>query len=237
MEDRFQARGDRRARPPDHPAQDRARGAQEGKRQGLEGPARASWRPSSAELEQKFGRADRRMAGRRRPSWRPIRQKVKERLSSARCDTSWRRGPAPGRPGARRRDRNTVASRPSSAAGERPPRPMAHQEMTRRCSTRRSPKATSPQVVSRWTGIPVDKMLAGERDKLLHHGGAIGAQPRDRPGRGGGRGQQRRPPRPRRVCQDPNRPNGSFLFLGPTGSARPSCARRWRRSCSTTEEA
>ena len=44
---RFQARGDRRARPAHHPAQDRARGAEEGKRQGLEGAPRRSWRRSS----------------------------------------------------------------------------------------------------------------------------------------------------------------------------------------------
>ena len=45
--DRLQARGDRRARPPHHPAQDRARGAQEGDRPGLEGPPGASSRRSS----------------------------------------------------------------------------------------------------------------------------------------------------------------------------------------------
>jgi ATP-dependent Clp protease ATP-binding subunit ClpB len=70
-------------------------------------------------------------------------------------------------------------------------------------------------VVSRWTGIPVDKMLEGERDKLLRMEETLGkrvvgqkeaieavanAVRRSRAGLG-----------------DPNRPIGSFLFLGPTG--------------------
>ena len=71
------------------------------------------------------------------------------------------------------------------------------------------------QVVSKWTGIPVDKMLEGERDKLLRMEEQLGkrvvgqkeaieavanAVRRSRAGLG-----------------DPNRPIGSFLFLGPTG--------------------
>jgi ATP-dependent Clp protease ATP-binding subunit ClpB len=71
------------------------------------------------------------------------------------------------------------------------------------------------QVVSRWTGVPVDKMLEGERDKLLKmeqqlakrvigqkeavHAVATAVR------------------RARAGLQDPNRPIGSFMFLGPTG--------------------
>ena len=70
--------------------------------------------------------------------------------------------------------------------------------------------------MSRWTGIPVDKMLEGEREKLLHmEDGARKA--RRRPGRSGARHLQRRAPRPRRACRIPTGPIGSFLFLGPTG--------------------
>ena len=47
MEVEMQARGDRDARPPHHPAQDRARGAEEGDRRGVEGPARRRSRTSS----------------------------------------------------------------------------------------------------------------------------------------------------------------------------------------------
>ncbi|MET1755614.1 ATP-dependent chaperone ClpB [Novosphingobium sp. RD2P27] len=70
-------------------------------------------------------------------------------------------------------------------------------------------------VVSRWTGVPVDKMLEGEREKLLKMEEVIGARVI---------GQQqavaavsRAVRRARAGLQDPNRPLGSFLFLGPTG--------------------
>ncbi|MGJ5038818.1 MULTISPECIES: ATP-dependent chaperone ClpB [unclassified Bradyrhizobium] len=71
------------------------------------------------------------------------------------------------------------------------------------------------QVVSRWTGVPVDKMLEGEKDKLLRMENSLGkrvvgqfeavhavatAVRRSRAG-----------------LQDPHRPMGSFMFLGPTG--------------------
>ncbi len=70
-------------------------------------------------------------------------------------------------------------------------------------------------VVSRWTGIPVDKMLEGERDKLLHMEDALEK-------RVIGQNQAVRAisnavRRSRAGLQDPNRPIGSFLFLGPTG--------------------
>jgi ATP-dependent Clp protease ATP-binding subunit ClpB len=70
-------------------------------------------------------------------------------------------------------------------------------------------------VVSRWTGIPVDKMLEGEREKLLKMeeqitkrviGQAEAVQAVSTAVR-----------RARAGLQDPNRPIGSFMFLGPTG--------------------
>ena len=70
-------------------------------------------------------------------------------------------------------------------------------------------------VVSRWTGIPVDKMLAGEREKLLAMEERLGSRVI---------GQEEAivavanaVRRARAGLQDPNRPIGSFLFLGPTG--------------------
>ncbi|WP_419827229.1 ATP-dependent chaperone ClpB [Sphingomonas sp.] len=78
-------------------------------------------------------------------------------------------------------------------------------------------------VVSRWTGIPVDRMLEGEREKLLQMEQAIGARVI---------GQQaavqavsRAVRRARAGLQDPNRPLGSFLFLGPTGVGKTELAR------------
>jgi len=70
-------------------------------------------------------------------------------------------------------------------------------------------------VVSRWTGIPVDRMLEGEREKLLHMEKSLSARVI---------GQEEAivavsnaVRRARAGLQDPNRPIGSFLFLGPTG--------------------
>jgi ATP-dependent Clp protease ATP-binding subunit ClpB len=70
-------------------------------------------------------------------------------------------------------------------------------------------------VVSRWTGIPVDRMLEGEREKLLHMEEALSKRVV---------GQQEAVDavstavrRARAGLQDPNRPIGSFIFLGPTG--------------------
>jgi ATP-dependent Clp protease ATP-binding subunit ClpB len=71
------------------------------------------------------------------------------------------------------------------------------------------------QVVSRWTGIPVDKMLEGERAKLLRMEEAISRRVvgQDEAVRAVANAVRRA----RAGLQDPNRPIGSFLFLGPTG--------------------
>jgi ATP-dependent Clp protease ATP-binding subunit ClpB len=71
------------------------------------------------------------------------------------------------------------------------------------------------QVVSRWTGVPVDKMLEGEKDKLLRMEDSLGK-------RVVGQAEAVRAVatavrRSRAGLQDPNRPMGSFMFLGPTG--------------------
>ncbi|MGE0698123.1 MAG: ATP-dependent chaperone ClpB [Hyphomicrobiaceae bacterium] len=71
------------------------------------------------------------------------------------------------------------------------------------------------QIVSRWTGIPVDRMLEGEREKLLKMEEALARRVV---------GQEEAVKavstavrRARAGLQDPNRPIGSFMFLGPTG--------------------
>ncbi len=78
-------------------------------------------------------------------------------------------------------------------------------------------------VVSRWTGIPVDRMLAGERDKLLAmethlHDRVIGQEEAIAAVSNAVR-------RARAGLQDPNRPIGSFLFLGPTGVGKTELTR------------
>ncbi|SKB40310.1 ATP-dependent chaperone ClpB [Sphingopyxis flava] len=70
-------------------------------------------------------------------------------------------------------------------------------------------------VVSRWTGIPVDRMLEGEREKLLGMEEQLGRRVigQDEAVRAVSTAVRRA----RAGLQDPNRPLGSFLFLGPTG--------------------
>ena len=70
-------------------------------------------------------------------------------------------------------------------------------------------------VVSRWTGVPVDKMLEGERDKLLRMEDVIGERVVGQPEAVHAVATAVR--RARAGIQDPNRPIGSFMFLGPTG--------------------
>ena len=70
-------------------------------------------------------------------------------------------------------------------------------------------------VVSRWTGIPVDRMMEGEREKLLQMEALLGKRVIGQ--REAVRAVSTAVRRSRAGLQDPNRPLGSFLFLGPTG--------------------
>ena len=70
-------------------------------------------------------------------------------------------------------------------------------------------------VVARWTGIPVERMLEGERDKLLAMEATIGKRVIGQ--QNAIRAVSTAVRRARAGLQDPNRPLGSFLFLGPTG--------------------
>ncbi len=70
-------------------------------------------------------------------------------------------------------------------------------------------------VVARWTGIPVERMMEGEREKLLQMESAIGARVIGQDDAVKAVAAAVR--RARAGLQDPNRPLGSFLFLGPTG--------------------
>ncbi|MEK8078901.1 ATP-dependent chaperone ClpB [Pseudomonas sp. XK-1] len=91
------------------------------------------------------------------------------------------------------------------------------------------------EVVSKWTGIPVSKMLEGERDKLLkmegllhqrvigQHEAVVAVANAVRRSRAG--------------LSDPNRPSGSFLFLGPTGVGKTELCKALAEFLFDTEEA
>ena len=78
------------------------------------------------------------------------------------------------------------------------------------------------EVVSRWTGIPVSRLLQGEMDKLLHLGDALHTRVVGQ--EEGVRAVADAVLRARSGIKDPNRPIGSFLFLGPTGVGKTELA-------------
>ncbi len=91
------------------------------------------------------------------------------------------------------------------------------------------------EVVSEWTGIPVSKLLEGEREKLLRmeeelHKRVVGQDDAVRAVANAVR-------RARAGLQDPNRPIGSFIFLGPTGVGKTELARALAEFLFDTEEA
>ena len=91
------------------------------------------------------------------------------------------------------------------------------------------------EVVSKWTGIPVSKMLEGEREKLLHmeeaiHRRVVGQDEAVRVVSDAIR-------RSRAGLSDPKRPIGSFLFLGPTGVGKTELTRALAEFLFDTEEA
>ncbi|MBF8781937.1 ATP-dependent chaperone ClpB [Pseudomonas fulva] len=91
------------------------------------------------------------------------------------------------------------------------------------------------EVVSKWTGIPVAKMLEGEREKLLHmedllHQRVIGQDEAVTAVANAVR-------RSRAGLADPNRPSGSFLFLGPTGVGKTELCKALAEFLFDTEEA
>lgn len=91
------------------------------------------------------------------------------------------------------------------------------------------------EVVSKWTGIPVSKMLEGERDKLLRmeealHKRVVGQDEAVQSVADAVR-------RSRAGLSDPDRPNGSFLFLGPTGVGKTELCKSLAEFLFDTEEA
>jgi ATP-dependent Clp protease ATP-binding subunit ClpB len=91
------------------------------------------------------------------------------------------------------------------------------------------------EVVSKWTGIPVSKMLEGEREKLLKmesllHQRVIGQEEAVVAVANAVR-------RSRAGLSDPNRPSGSFLFLGPTGVGKTELCKALAEFLFDTEEA
>jgi ATP-dependent Clp protease ATP-binding subunit ClpB len=79
------------------------------------------------------------------------------------------------------------------------------------------------QVVAKWTGIPVARLMEGEREKLIHMEDRLGRRVVGQ--REALRAVSNAVRRARAGLQDPNRPIGSFIFLGPTGVGKTELAR------------
>jgi ATP-dependent Clp protease ATP-binding subunit ClpB len=90
------------------------------------------------------------------------------------------------------------------------------------------------EVVSRWTGVPVAKMLEGEKDKLLRMEEAIAQRLVGQTEAVTAVANAIR--RSRAGLADPNRPNGSFLFLGPTGVGKTELTRALAEFLFDTED-
>jgi ATP-dependent Clp protease ATP-binding subunit ClpB len=91
------------------------------------------------------------------------------------------------------------------------------------------------EVVSRWTGIPVSKMLEGEREKLLRMEAALSERVVGQDEAVKAVSDAIR--RARAGLADPNRPNGSFLFLGPTGVGKTELTKALAAFLFDTQEA
>jgi ATP-dependent Clp protease ATP-binding subunit ClpB len=91
------------------------------------------------------------------------------------------------------------------------------------------------EIVSKWTGIPISKMLEGERDKLLQMDNALHERIIGQDEAVNSVSNAIR--RSRAGLSDPNRPNGSFLFLGPTGVGKTELCKALATFLFDTEEA
>jgi ATP-dependent Clp protease ATP-binding subunit ClpB len=91
------------------------------------------------------------------------------------------------------------------------------------------------EVVSKWTGIPVSKMLEGEKEKLLQMEEALSKRVVGQTEAVHAVSDAIR--RSRAGLSDPNRPNGSFLFLGPTGVGKTELCKALAEFLFDTEEA
>ena len=206
MEVGIQARGDRESRPAHHPAQDRARGAEEGDRtrpprtgsKTLEAEL-ANLEQQSAELTQRWQAEKDKIAG---------EAKIKEQLDAARLELEQAQRS--------RRPRHAPASCNMAASPSwRSSSPRPSQQTKGAMLREEVTDEDIAAVVSRWTGIPVERMMEGEREKLLSMEEAIGKRVIGQ--EDAVKAVSAAVRRARAGLQDPNRPLGSFLFLGPDG--------------------
>ena len=156
---------------------------------------------------------------------------IKEELERARQDLETARRAQDlarmSRAAVRQASRNSSSASPKALEAEKKPNQLLRNSVT---------EVEIAEVVSKWTGIPVSRMLEGEREKLLRmeevlreaRGGS------ERSGEGGGGCD---PPLARRACRTRTGPCGSFMFLGPTGVGKTELCKALAEFMFDTEEA
>src|SRR4051795_11090349 len=158
----------------------------------------ANLEQQSAELTQRWQAEKEKIAG---------EAKIKEQLDQARLELEQaQRGGDLARAGELQYGRIPQLEKQLSEAGAATHGAMLREEVT---------DQDIAGVVSRWTGIPVERMMEGEREKLLQMEQTIGARVIGQ--EDAVKAVSAAVRRARAGLQDPNRPLGSFLFLGPTG--------------------
>ena len=171
-----------------------------------------------------------------------VRAGTRSARRSRRSPSCASRSIRPGSKSSRRSGRTTTTRRPNcSTASWSHCRSRSRQQEQRLGQLQASGKLLKEEVdaediaevVSRWTGMPVSRLMEGEIEKLLQDGGAA-ARARDRPGRGDLGGRERDPARAgRSVRSEPAARLASSSSVRPA-SARPSWRGRWPNFCSTT---
>ena len=213
----------------DHAARDRARGAAQGEGQGVEGAARQA-REGAGRPEGRARRGWRRTGSRRRKRSSSVAQA--EGRARERCGwrSSARSAPAttPRRPSC-----STAACRSSNSRSSDEEARLAELQKGQRMLKEEVDEEDIAEVVSKWTHIPVSRLMEGEVQKLHPHGRAA-APARHRPGRGDQRRRERHPPRARRPAGSEPAARQLHLPRARPASARPSWRARSPSSCSTT---
>ena len=174
------------------------------------------------------GRAARERSSAMKAQWQQEKEmlggvgKIKQEIDQARIEAE--QATRARRPDEGRGDHLRAHSASSSAACARPRQKLASTDGRPKFLKEEVGADDIAEVVARWTGIPVSRMLESERERLTKlDRGAVAA--RDRSG-GGGAAPWPTPCVARAPgLQDPNRPIGSFIFLGPTGVGKTETAR------------
>ena len=205
------------------PARDRAAGPGEGDRPGVHRPAGQARRGA--------GQPARERGAALKAHWQNEKDAVDAialhptELEAKRKARSAERFTRDGRPGPGVPQRSSYGELPNlqRAASTRPPR-LAELQVDLQDAQAEVDEEDIAEVISKWTGVPVTRLLEGEVAKLVKmeevlHQRVVGQD------EAVSRGGQRHPPFPVSGLSDPDRPIGSFLFLGPTGVGKTELAR------------